>query len=315
MCAQQGPSSVPNGAKTVLVVVPTGTNFQFAPLFVPTICSALPDNGRLIVVDNGFSTRYTTELELLSEDYPFVHLRPVSPMSYGAACNYGIRTGLGDNEELDYVVVSNDDIATSRDAIRLLTSGLMKNPARAIAAPQLKSFDGSAQGSAYADFAWWKFVILVAGGLRVKAIVARTTVLRSAIARLPRMEQHRTYNSITIVPVVKGAFMAVRGSVWQQLNGFDERFDHYGEENDLCYRARKLGYVNIVVPSALVFHYGRGSTLGGSRGPSNRSKLAALQLAELHGRIVSRTTAKFLKRLLFKGPEVARLGSHRQEKD
>jgi glycosyltransferase involved in cell wall biosynthesis len=315
MGAQPSPSSVANEAKIVGVVVPTGTNCQFAPLFVPTICSALPDNGRLIVVDNGFSTRYTTELEVLSTDYPFVHLRLVSPLSYAAACNFGIRNCLGANEVLDYLVVSNDDVVASRDAIRLLTSSLMEDEARAIAAPQLRSFDGTPQGSAYADFAWWKFAILAAGGLRVKAVVERRRVLRSAIARLPRMEQHRTYNSVTIVPVVKGAFIAVRGSVWQQLDGFDERFDHYGEENDLCYRARKLGYVNIVEPSALVFHYGRGSSLGDSRGASSRSKLAALQLAEVHGPLISRTTAKALKRLLFNGPEVGRLGPCRQEKD
>lgn len=298
MTTQQDPRAAEHERKAVLVVVPTGTNYLFAPLFVPTICSALPDGGRLVVVDNGFSTRYTAELEGLSDHYPFAHLRPVQPLSYAAACNFGISALSASSDVFDYVIVSNDDVVVPKDAIGVLISGLAEDASRATCGPELRYFDGTPQGSAYADFSWWKFAALGTGVIRFKGAVERTSILRSAIGHLPKMEQHRTYTAMTAVPVVKGAFLAVRGRAWRELSGFDPRFQHYGEENDFCYRARQLGYVNVVDPSALVFHYGRGSSRGGRRGLSRRSKLAALQLAEFHGSPMSRRAAMFVKQLL-----------------
>lgn len=47
-----------------------------------------------------------------------------------------------------------------------------------------------------------------------------------------------------------------RKSIWNELNGLDELFDPFYEEDvDLGYRATKRGYLNIYEPRSLVEHY------------------------------------------------------------
>jgi len=61
------------------------------------------------------------------------------------------------------------------------------------------------------------------------------------------------------VDIVSGCFLLVKKSLWEELGGFDERFFMYGEEADLCLRARKLGYQPVVTPRATIVHHGGAS--------------------------------------------------------
>jgi GT2 family glycosyltransferase len=54
-----------------------------------------------------------------------------------------------------------------------------------------------------------------------------------------------------------GAFLMVRRDVWQELNGFDERFyPLWFEDVDFCWRAREKGYRMCYTPDAVVKHTG-----------------------------------------------------------
>lgn len=59
---------------------------------------------------------------------------------------------------------------------------------------------------------------------------------------------------------LSGAFLMVRRSVFDQLNGFDESYFMYFEDVDLGYRIGKLGLRNVFEPSASVVHTGAHST-------------------------------------------------------
>ena len=58
----------------------------------------------------------------------------------------------------------------------------------------------------------------------------------------------------TSVPVLTGAFMMVRASVWHRLAGFDERFFMYAEEVDLCKRIANDGGVLLCDPRIQMLH-------------------------------------------------------------
>jgi len=66
--------------------------------------------------------------------------------------------------------------------------------------------------------------------------------------------------SIRNVDIVSGCFFLIDRDLWDQLEGFDPAFFMYGEEADLCHRARRLGARPIVSPSATIVHYGGAST-------------------------------------------------------
>ncbi len=61
-------------------------------------------------------------------------------------------------------------------------------------------------------------------------------------------------DSVREVDVVVGCFMLLRRELWEELGGFDLRYFMYGEEADLCLRARKLGYRPMITPEAEIMH-------------------------------------------------------------
>lgn len=61
------------------------------------------------------------------------------------------------------------------------------------------------------------------------------------------------------VDIVSGCFLLIRRELWQKLNGFHPDFFMYGEEADLCLRARSFGARPIVTSAATIIHYGGAS--------------------------------------------------------
>ncbi len=62
------------------------------------------------------------------------------------------------------------------------------------------------------------------------------------------------------VDIVQGCFLLITREMWDALGGFDPAFFMYGEEADLCLRAKKvLGAQPRVTPEATIIHYGGAS--------------------------------------------------------
>lgn len=66
-------------------------------------------------------------------------------------------------------------------------------------------------------------------------------------------------NSAREVDVVAGCFLLIRKSLWDRLGGFDAAFFMYGEDVDLCLRARRLGFRPAIAPEATIVHHGSGT--------------------------------------------------------
>lgn len=61
------------------------------------------------------------------------------------------------------------------------------------------------------------------------------------------------------VDIVSGCFLLIPRSIWLALGGFDPVFFMYGEDADLCLRARRLGAEPMISPEATIIHHGGGS--------------------------------------------------------
>lgn len=61
-------------------------------------------------------------------------------------------------------------------------------------------------------------------------------------------------DSVREVDIVVGCFMLIRKALWDELGGFDLKYFMYGEEADLCLRARKLGFRPMITPDAEIMH-------------------------------------------------------------
>lgn len=66
-------------------------------------------------------------------------------------------------------------------------------------------------------------------------------------------------NSEREVDIVTGCLLLIRREMWDALDGFDRAFTMYGEEVDLCLRAKALGARPRVTPTSTIIHYGGAS--------------------------------------------------------
>jgi GT2 family glycosyltransferase len=62
------------------------------------------------------------------------------------------------------------------------------------------------------------------------------------------------------VDQVTGAFYLVRRKVFEELQGFDERFFMYFEDLDFAYRAKRAGWKSYYLSDAQALHYGGGAS-------------------------------------------------------
>jgi N-acetylglucosaminyl-diphospho-decaprenol L-rhamnosyltransferase len=66
-------------------------------------------------------------------------------------------------------------------------------------------------------------------------------------------------DTVRAVDIVVGCFFLIDRDLWEELHGFDQVFFMYGEEADLCHRARQIGARPMITPTATIIHYGGAS--------------------------------------------------------
>jgi GT2 family glycosyltransferase len=74
------------------------------------------------------------------------------------------------------------------------------------------------------------------------------------------LDEHQNHS----VDVLAGAFMLLRSDIAKKLQGFDETFFMYGEDIDLSYRVKQLGYENYYFSGSSIIHFKGESTKKGS---------------------------------------------------
>ncbi|MEM1372003.1 MAG: glycosyltransferase family 2 protein [Pseudomonadota bacterium] len=99
------------------------------------------------------------------------------------------------------------------------------------------------------------------------------------------------------VDIVSGCFFMIRREIWDKLGGFDAKYKMYGEEADLCLRARKqLDVRPLISPNSVIIHYGGAS----ERVPADklvRLLKAKIQLINDHFPPYLQRPARFLMNL------------------
>lgn len=167
---------------------------------------------------------------------PRVHgLRSEEPIGFSAASNRGaalLRERAGAPDHLYFV---NDDTVSEPDALRELTGHLDRDARCGVAGPRL---------------------MLEGGGDRLHSLGLNVTrdgeAWDEGIGRL--VEEWGPLPRARPVLAVTGSALLVRRAVFEELGGWDELYDWYYEDVDLCLRARAAGWGVAAVPPAVVHH-------------------------------------------------------------
>jgi N-acetylglucosaminyl-diphospho-decaprenol L-rhamnosyltransferase len=234
--------AVSNAMLRLSVVIPTHGTRELTLRCVDSLDACVPGSSEVIVVDDG-STDGTDEA--LRDRHPRVKILSLAPArGFTAAANLGMREASG-----DLILLLNSDTEVGPTTVPRLLSAFDADPQLAVAGAELRSPDGRLQWSAgHAPTLPWLF--LVASGIpHLLQCVPGYRLVRPGGGARRRTDW------------VCAAAMMVRRQAWIAAGGFDERFNFYCQDLDLCVRLRAAGWRVNLVSGARVTHIG-GATIG-----------------------------------------------------
>lgn len=198
----------------------------------------------LIVVDNASSDGSAAAIAEAAPNATLI----ASPhnLGFAAANNLAVMQARG-----RYVLLLNPDTVVTKAAI-----------------DKLVAFAGANQHAKI----WGGRTVFADGRLNPASCWSRMTVWNlfcrtvGLTALLPHSEwtNNETFgtwqrDTVRHVDIVSGCFLLIERDFWNRLGGFDPVFFMYGEEADLCLRAKALGARPMITPEAEIIHYGGAS--------------------------------------------------------
>jgi hypothetical protein len=167
-------------------------------------------------------------------------------LGFAAACNLAAAAAQG-----KYLLFLNPDAEVKDRAIEHLVAFAKRRPEAGIWGGRTLYADGTLNPmSCYRRETLW-------------SLFCRASGLATLFRRSPLFHAH-TYagwirDSEREVDIVTGGFLLIAREAWQRLGGFAPEFFMYGEDVDLCLRARALGYRPRFTPEATIVHHGGGA--------------------------------------------------------
>ena len=219
----------------------------------------------VILVDNA---SHDGSAQAIAAEFPQVALMAEDQNhGFAHATNISVAKARG-----QYVLLLNSDTVVQNGAIDRLVEFAQKRPEAKIWGGRTLFADGSLNPtSAWGKITPWSLLCMASG---IAAAFPNSETLN------PECYGGWQRDSERRVDIVQGAFFLIEKEFWDELSGFDPAFFMYGEEADLCHRARALGADPVITPAAQILHYGGQSStmlsqkiiyaLGGRIGLINR---------------------------------------------
>lgn len=178
------------------------------------------DQEVIIVNNNTRDNGKQEKLLTISEEFFDLNLKLIKAKEnkgFGAGNNEGANAAIG-----KYLLILNADTIIENNAIRKMIDFLEKNSKVAIVGPKLVYQNKKTQ----------------------KWSCGPKTSLWGVIKNNLGITQKKFWesNTPTEVDCVSGAALMIRKEVFEKINGFDEFFFMYFEDEDLCLRVKELGY-------------------------------------------------------------------------
>ena len=199
----------------------------------------------VIVVDNG---SHDGSAKAIASDFPQVQLM-AEPVNHGFAQATNISVAKAQGR---YILLLNTDTLILDGAIDRLVQFAHENPDAKIWGGRTVFADGTLNP----DSCW--------GRITPWSVFCMATGLAAAFPNSAffNPEGYGDWRRDTVRPidVVQGSFFLIEREFWEELGGFDREFFMFGEEADLCARARSAGAAPLMTPEAQIVHYGGQST-------------------------------------------------------
>jgi GT2 family glycosyltransferase len=202
---------------------------------VESLSDTIRDYPNIIVVDNA-STDGTAPA--VRDCLPHATLiESATNVGFGKACNMAMA-----RVNTPYALLLNPDCDITPDALSTLIDTLQRYPYAGIVSPQSLRRDGKPQKS-----------------------------FRPAFYKRVKKRPYRVPDATSCAQWLHGCCLLLRTHSFHLIDGFDERFFLFYEDDDLCLRMNKAGFTCLIEPAATIVHTGGASSAFNLRNQFHRS--------------------------------------------
>jgi len=193
----------------------------------------------IVVVDNASTDG---SLEMLREEFPEVLVvANETARGYGASHNQGFAAGQG-----RYFLVLNNDMIVLPCALDAMVARMDRSDDIGVLGCRLQNPNGTLQPSCSRESTILRILM--------DDFVPKPVPLeRIGLRQRMRNWAHDTERD---VHVVQGSCMCLPRRIFKDAGRFDEQFDFFREEFDLCRRVRLMGKRIVFFPGATIVHFG-----------------------------------------------------------
>ena len=219
----------------VSIIIPVCNKFKYTFNCLKSILEAEPNLKYEIIIADDNST---DETQKINDYYPNAKVLRNNPaLGFLKNCNQATRNAQG-----KYLLFLNNDTKVQKNFLTHLLDAMNSNSKIGIIGSKLVYPDGELQeagGIVWCDGTSWSYG-------------------KHQDPSLPE------YNYAKEVDYVSGACLMIRKNLWDEIGGFDERYQPaYYEDADLAFEVRKRDYIVVYQPKSVVIHfenisYGRG---------------------------------------------------------
>jgi GT2 family glycosyltransferase len=202
-------------------------------------------NIRVAVFDNNSSNEFRNQLKQYSDfaKITFYH----ENNGFGFGHNYNLL-----NADEKYFLIFNPDIIVTKENLYNMVTVMENDESIALLVPKVLNEDGSIQHLMRRRVTVFDYALRFIPFDFVKKLFAK----RLATYECRDIPQDRLVD----INMGSGCFMLIRGDIYKEINGFDERYFMYFEDTDLCLMLKKRNRRVVYTPFSFVVHfYERGS--------------------------------------------------------
>ncbi len=199
-------------------------SYEFLKQFINSI-SNLP-NTKITIFDNNSNynvrNKFQDNIEVITSN---------ENLGYGKAVNI-----VGRKSNSEYLFICNSDLIFLDDTFEKIDNFINENPKVELFGIQ-QLFPSKTLQYSY-------------------GVTPSIKELLSQLFFIQQIERRvKISNKVKKVDYIDGAFIIIKNSVFNKINGFDEDYFFYSEDADLCYRAKKQKIYSYFIPYITIIHY------------------------------------------------------------
>lgn len=202
---------------------------------------------RIVIVDNLSTTIGAFEKLKELEDSKVAVIQSEKNGGYDYGNNFGVKYLESQNEEYDYIIISNPDIEITEEAIKHCLDVIDKDEKIAVIAPRMFNKENKPiRRSSWKMRTFWLDV------------VHSTRILELLFYKILRSGEYNEkdyQNEVLEVEAISGAFFIIRSKVLKEVNYLDENVFLFYEEDILAKKLSEKNYKTISLNSEKFIHY------------------------------------------------------------